>query len=593
MGIINSFRIKSIQFIITVSFMFITTLAMVFVGTTIYNRISNLAEQNAFINTRQIIDQVNLNLDYYLRSMLETSNYLDNIIYYNESIPNEKLTEQMNVVLNSRKDIVTLAVFSSEGELVAGVPPFKVKNTVDITEQDWFKVPLQEPANLFFSSPHVQNLFEGQHNWVVSLSRQVTFNKDGKKVKGVLLVDMNFNVIDQLCQKVSLGKRGYIYIIDSKGNIVYHPQQQLINIGLKRENIEEVLEHVFGRYIDNFGGEERLVTIQTVNYSRWRIVGIAYMDEIVGIKKDIGNYVLWISALGMLIVISISAFISAKISKPIKQLEKSMKLVEEGQFDINIDVKGEAEVAQLSKTFNLMVTRIRQLMKQIVHEQEAKRISEINALQAQINPHFLYNTLDSIVWMAEHEKSEDVITMVTALAKLFRISISRGKNIITVREELEHAKNYLVIQKKRYKNKFEFEIEAQGEVLDLKTPKLILQPIIENAIYHGIEYMVDKGFIKVSVSIADGKLLYQVMDNGLGMEPEVLNNLLINEPKSKKGSGVGVKNVHERIQLYFGREYGLQIESELEEGTNVKIWLPIVRDENPEGLLHEKNDKAV
>jgi two-component system sensor histidine kinase YesM len=225
-----------------------------------------------------------------------------------------------------------------------------------------------------------------------------------------------------------------------------------------------------------------------------------------------------------------------------------------------------------------MVSRIKFLMGQIVLEQEAKRKSEINALQAQINPHFLYNTLDSIVWMAEHEKNGDVITMVTALAKLFRISISKGKNIITVQEELEHVKNYLIIQTKRYKSKFKFEIEAQEDILNYKTLKLILQPIVENSIYHGIEYMVDEGFIKISVGVIDGKLLFQVRDNGLGMAPETCKYLLVQETKSKSGSGVGVKNVHERIQLSYGKEYGLEIESELEIGTSVRIWLPLIKD---------------
>lgn len=577
-GFRNSFSMRSIQFIITTSFMLITILAMLFVGVTLYNKASILAEQTAFINTRQVIYQVNQNLDFYMRNMMDISNYLDDIIYYNENIPNSKINEQMKIILDSRKDLVTLAVFSNEGELVAGVPSYKIKDNLDIKDQDWFKVPLRYPGNLYFSSPHVQNIFKGQHNWVVSLSRHVTFKRDGKYTEGVLVVDMNFNAMDQLCQKVSLGKRGYIYIIDSKGNIVYHPQQQLINVGLKREDIDGVLEHVFGRYTDKFNGEKRLITIETVNYCRWRIVGVAYLDDVSAIKKDVGNYAIWVFAVGSLCVILLSAFISAKISHPIKQLERSMKMVEQGRFDINIDVMGEAEVAQLSKTFNIMVARIKFLMSQIVLEQEAKRKSEINALQAQINPHFLYNTLDSIVWMAEHEKNGDVITMVTALAKLFRISISKGKNIITVNEELEHVRNYLIIQMKRYKSKFDFEIEAQEEILNYKTLKLILQPIVENAIYHGIEYMVDKGLIKITVGVVDGKLLYQVRDNGLGMEPEVCKNLLVKESKSEVDSGVGVKNVHERIQLSFGKEYGLEIESELEIGTNVSIWLPLIKD---------------
>ncbi|WP_347476663.1 sensor histidine kinase [Clostridium sp. USBA 49] len=199
-----------------------------------------------------------------------------------------------------------------------------------------------------------------------------------------------------------------------------------------------------------------------------------------------------------------------------------------------------------------------------------------------MNPHFLYNTLDSIVWMAENGKTQDVITMVTSLARLFRISISRGRNIITVREEIEHAKNYLIIQKIRFKSKFKFNIEVEEKVLQYKTLKLILQPIIENAIYHGIEYMFEEGNITVSAKEVNGKLLYEVTDNGLGIKPDILENILSYNSKENGGAGVGIRNVHERIQLCYGKEYGLEIESELEEGTKVKLWLPIVKDGNDE-----------
>lgn len=581
-------RLKSIQFAISASFIFVTIAAMLFVGFTLSNRFSSMSEQTASINTRQIIDQVNNNLNFYLETMMEISDSLNDSLNTGEDIRSSKFTGQMNDILGTRKDIVSLVVFSPYGQLMAGAPLDKIKPKVNVKNEDWFKAPFREPANLYFSSPHVQNLFEGQHSWVITLSREVTFSRDGKKMEGLLLVDMNFSSIDQLCQEASLGKKGYIYLIDSNGNIVYHPQQQLINAGLKHENVEDVVKHVFGSFFDYYNGQKRLITIETVNYCRWRIVGVAYMDEMTVLQKDIVKSALWVLLIGIISCAAISAFLSAKISQPIKQLEKSMKMVENGRFDVNIDVTGEAEVAQLSRTFNLMVSRIKVLMSQIVREQEAKRISEVNALQAQINPHFLYNTLDSIVWMAENGKAGDVITMVTSLARLFRISISRGRNIITVKEEVEHARNYLTIQKMRYKNKFQFKIDVQNEALDCRTLKLVLQPIIENSIYHGIEYMVDEGFINITAAIEDGKLMYEVRDNGLGMSREVLDGLLSQKSGNGKPSGVGIKNVNERIQLYYGKEYGLQIESEEEVGTIVRIWLPAIKDTNLGDVSHEK-----
>ncbi len=586
----DSLKVRSIQFFISSSIMLITLTAMLFVGLMLYSKFNKTAEQNAIISTRQVIDQVNLNLDYYLRSMMEISDSLNNLIDYKKDIDENRLIAQMNVILDTRKDIVSLSIFSRDGRVVVGSPSFKMKE-VNITIQDWFSEPVNEPANLYFSSPHVQNIFESQHNWVVSLSREVTFYRDNKKEQGVLLVDMNFSSLDQLCQQARLGKKGYIYLVDPSGNIVYHPQQQLINAGLKSENVEEVMNHISGLYFDKFNGQNRMITIQTVNFCRWRIVGIAYMDEIVTTRREIGVFILWTFLFGTVFVIFISAFISAKISQPIKALEKSMKKVEEGMLNIDIDVKGEAEVAKLASAYKMMLTRIRYLMDQIVLEQESKRNAEFEVLQAQINPHFLYNTLNSVIRMVESGKKEDAITMITSLAKLFRISISRGRNIISIQEELEHAGHYLTIQKIRYKNKFQFEIQAQEATLQCKTVKLILQPIIENAIYHGIEHMVDDGYIRVTSEVSNGKLLLQVSDNGAGMRPELLENIRSYRMESKDGWGVGVKNVHDRIQLYYGKEYGLEFISEVDEGTKVKIWLPYEGEDIARGERNEEDSK--
>ncbi len=334
------------------------------------------------------------------------------------------------------------------------------------------------------------------------------------------------------------------------------------------------MKHNDGSYTEIFKGEKRLVTVNTVKYTNWKIVGIGYMDEIVTSRKEINSFIIFIFIFGIIFAVAVSMFVSAKISQPIKQLERLMRKVEQGDFNIRAEEAGEEEVKHLSRAFNLMINRIKKLMEQIVYEQESKRKSELKALQAQINPHFLYNTLDSIVWMAESGKIEGVITMVAALAKLFRISISKGAEIITVNDEIEHARNYLIIQKIRYKDKLEYTIDAHPETLKCKTLKIILQPMIENALYHGIEHMVDKGIIRITTSIVGNKVLLQVCDNGLGMPPEKLEKILSSESKSIDGSGVGVKNVHERLQIYFGKQYGLEIESELEVGTRVKIWLP-------------------
>ncbi|MBV7273251.1 sensor histidine kinase [Clostridiaceae bacterium UIB06] len=571
-------RRSSIQLIITVSFTFVTIVAMLFVGIALFNTFSMYSHENAIINTNQIADEINVNMGYYLKNMIYISSLIESNIKKDENLPNSQVLNQMEIVSNTRDDIVALAVFTDKGDVAVKLHDFEIKGRANVENQVWFKEAINNPNKVNISLPHVENIFYGNHSWVVSLSKCVKYKRAGKEVTGVLLVDMNFRSLDQLCQQTKLGNMGYIYIIDAKGNIVYHPQQQLIYMGLKQENIKNVLSRTAGNFIETFDNKQRLVTVKNVKITGWKIVGIYYLDQVVATKKNLKAYSVLIILLGILFVTAISKSLSAKISRPIKELEKCMKLVEEGRFDVKINVEGEYEVVRLSKAFNMMVSRITNLMEQIVREQEGKRKSELDALQAQINPHFLYNTLDSVVWMIENEKNQEAVTMITALARLFRISISRGKNIITVREELEHAKNYLIIQKIRYRNKFEFKIEVQDDVFNYSTIKLILQPIIENSIYHGIECSVDQGEILIYAGIEENKLLLMVKDNGLGMREDVVKNILVDENRKSKGSGVGIKNVDQRIKLCYGQEYGLKIDSELEVGTEVKIYLPLYKD---------------
>ena len=564
--IIKTLRLRSIQFVITISFTTISVAAVIFVGFISYSKFSEISEKNAALSTEQLVNQINYNIEYYLSSMINISNVINDSIYTNPNIENADLKEQMLLIQNTRRDIATIALFSENGKIIYSTVQDNLKENSEVNKQKWFQNAMNHSYNLTFSAPHDQNIFENRHDWVVSLSREVNYNDGNKNLKGVLLVDMNYSVIRQLCQNTSIGKNGYIYIVDSDNNIIYNPKQQPINMDLK-----------------NSSEGDKLITTKIVSYTNWKVIAVAYTSEMVASKQDIIKFIICVILFSAVLIFLIISVLSAKISEPIKNLEKSMKKVEEGEFNIFVEAKGEDEVVKLSKTFNLMISKVQYLMKQIVVEQESKRQSELDALQAQINPHFLYNTLDSVVWMAESGKNQHVITMVTALAKLFRISISRGLNFITVEQEIEHVKNYLIIQKMRYGDKFNYKINISQEVKQLKTLKLILQPLVENSIYHGIEYMQDEGQIKISACISDGKLLYIVEDNGLGIDSEKLNMILNYDGKINGGSGVGIKNVHERIQLTYGKQYGLEIESELEVGTTIKIWLP-----NINGVSDEK-----
>ncbi|MED5018373.1 sensor histidine kinase [Paenibacillus chibensis] len=577
--VIESFKLRSIQTIITLSFTLMTVLVVIAVSIMLYNKFTKTAEENAYLNIQQIIEQVNYHLELYVKGMQDIYEVVEQQINDTPDISSPVLREQLTTLLHTREDLVSVGLFTPEGKLVVDIPALEMRKNTMLEEQSWFESAHTRPQKLSFSPPHIQNLYKGQYKWVVSLSRMIKYKDQGTIKEGILLVDVNFRTIDELSRKVSLGKRGYAYIIDDLGNIVYHPQQQLIYAGLKYDNIEATLEYAYGSYIDKPTGEPRYITIRTVEPINWKIVGVAYPDEIVTTKKDLNQFIFWFLVVVCAAVVVLAMFVSAKISQPLRRLEKSVQSVGQGDFSTPIHVSGAHEVVQLSKRFNFMLHRIRQLMDQIIHEQEAKRKSELDVLQSQINPHFLYNTLNSVVRLAEKGKKEEIVATITSLSKFFRISLSKGKNIITLEEELEHVRHYLIIQKIRFKNKFNYAIECEQEALSCMTLKLILQPIVENAIHHGIEKMSDEGFIRIAASIKEERLVIQVSDNGLGMSRQVMEQLLSGGIRSG-GSGVGVKNVNERIRLYYGKAYGLRFESDLEEGTTVTITLPVEKNDD-------------
>ena len=577
--IVRECKNASIQYIISISFTVIAVMGMLMVGSALYLRFINSTESMVSENNKSMLEQVNLNLDSYLRNMMKISD----ATYYNvikkKDLSTDSINKEMDLLYETNKDyLISICVFSQNGEVVSASPVGQLKSSVDPRTNDWFSKAVNKKENLHFSTPHVQNLFvdpDNKYRWVVSLSRAVELTNNKRITSGVLLVDMNFSGIEQICKNVNVGKSGYVYLVDREGEIIYHPRQQLIYSNLIEENNKDVANYEDGNHIETFQDQKRLVTVKTVGYTGWKIVGIMPMEDITSDYRQMSLFAVFIMFFAIFILVFLNMFVSSRIANPIRSLEKCVKKLENGVKDVDISISGSYEIQHLGKAIRAMVNQMHTLMDNIMIEQESKRKSELDALQAQINPHFLYNTLDSIIWMIENENYDGAIIMVTSLARLFRISLSKGKNIITLRDEIEHVRNYLTIQNIRYKNKFTYNIDVDEKTLDFASIKLIIQPLIENAIYHGMEFMGGDGEILIKTYIKKNDLYIDVIDNGFGMLQEVCDTLLTNDSKiERKGSGIGLKNVHERIQLYFGANYGLQIYSEPDEGTTIRIHMP-------------------
>ncbi len=541
---------------------------------------------NSISYTKQIIELINYDIDSYIDYMenisILVSNNTDVQEYLFGTEANEsqiqnaynRILAQFKTVTETRSDISNIVVMTDNGRSILNGGQDKLSEYIDLYDLDWAVKAMLNADSTVLSSSHVQNMIKNNYQWVVTLSRSIK-NPYTNENAGLFFIDLNYNVISDLCENNSLGNKGYVYIIDEEGSVIYHPQQQLIYSGLKEERIDEVLYNESNYFITNEGNNSRLYTISKSQKTGWTIVGVAYISELMN-KKEETQIIYMVIAIALLAVaMIISSFLSSGITKPITLLKESMKEVEKGNFDnANIVVTVDNEIGSLSKSFNIMIEKINNLIGQNVYEQKQKRKSELKALQSQINPHFLYNTLDSIIWMAESGKTKEVVVMTSSLAKLMRQNFSNQSEVVTIAQEMEYTKSYLTIQKMRYKDKLEFEIDMKEEIKNYEIVKLVLQPIVENAIYHGIKYKEDIGVITIIGFLENENIIIKVCDNGAGMDAEMLAHIFDEHKVNYKANGVGVFNVQMRLQLFYGPEYGMEYKSELGKGTVATVKIP-------------------
>ncbi len=574
---------RSIQVTIAVSFTIVALVCMLAMGVALYQRFAVRSEKMLRDATELTLDQSVITLEDYLRSMRRMSD----AIYYNvvkdQDISKETPITQMNLLYEAHKDyLISLALFSEDGTLIAASPVGVEKDGVDVTSQSWFQSALSKPENLHFSLPHVQNIFVDdptfKYYWVTSLSRNVELNNGGVPEQGVLLVDMNYAVIEDMMVSVNNNpSEQYVYLMDNKGSLIYHPMLMQISAGLFKENNSRAAGYDDGSHKEVFEGNERIVTVDTMSYTGWKLVSVIPTSNSYMGMKDIRYFVMMVISITLLAMLILNRFVARRVTRPLIKLNDSIREIEMGKANPDVYIGGPSEVEHLGRTLRASYDQINELMRDMVASQEEKRKAELDALQSQINPHFLYNTLDSIVWMIEGEKYNDAVFMITQLASLFRVSLSSGKTIIPIGDEIRHASNYMNIQKVRFKDAFSVEFDIDEEIKNYCTVKLIVQPILENAVYYGVKDMEDGEMVVRGFMGDDGDIYITVSDNGFGMSSDQTKLLLTDDTRArKKGSGVGLINVQRRIQLRFGEQYGLKIDSEPDEGTVVTIHLPAI-----------------
>ena len=339
----------------------------------------------------------------------------------NTDLDEHSVSEEMRLLYNTYSDYVeNMVLFTGDGEVVATAPAAKLRSGVDVRGTPWFARAMERTENLHFGIPAVQNLFvDAEHNykWVISLSCAVELTRGKDTQLGVLLIDLKYSALASLFSSVKLSGSGYVYLIDGDGVLIYHPERSLIASGLVTEGNQTAAAYRDGIYTQTWNGEKRSIIVRGVGYTGWKVVGVVDQPGFtMGSSQDL-LFVLVIFCAYFELLIFMNVLLSKKLTDPIQKLKESVGRVEEGGESLPIYVGGTSETRELGTAVQGMEDRMRQLTEDMVREHEQKQKSELNALQAQINPHFLYNTLDIIVWMIENGQREDAVRVVTALPR--------------------------------------------------------------------------------------------------------------------------------------------------------------------------------
>ncbi len=555
--------------------MAVVTAALIIANVMHYLLFNSVTAEVISASSREINKQVIMNYENYIDQVIETSNYLNRQTI--ELTEDNEISELENIYLQASEmseDIVSIVLFDSYGnEFIQGDEREIIMN---VSTASWFRSAQRDKDIFHFSSPHDQIIFSGTQKEVITVTKSINYFFLGTLYEGVLMIDLNTENLINLALKTNLGDNGHILILNDESQFVYSSTDSCTDITCDSKVVVD--EIILGGKSVILNDDHMYVNINTLKNTRWRIATFININNIYETRTTLYLFESILFGGALLLSLFFSLYLAKRISNPLVKLQDHMALMEKEGLMNEVTITGQIEVVSLSVTFNHMITEMNQLLNRLVTEQKEKRKSEFLALQTQINPHFLYNTLDSIVWLAENNQNKEVIEMVIALSRFFRISISRGKNTISVKDELEHAKQYLHIQKIRYNRKFDFEFQIDHEVYTYSTVKLILQPIIENAIYHGINSEYETGFIMIKAYIHNQKLKFEIENNGYGITSEKIENLYQSMKNESKANSVGLRNVYQRLKLYYGDEADILITSILDQMTNVKLIIPLRKD---------------
>ncbi len=533
---------------------------------------SSNVRNSSYTQMEATSEQVLRNYETYFDSAVQVSDGIYSKYATLSPLDSGELTDYFDTLIELKPEILSISVYNASN----GEPIARDSNSYfiyDIMDSDWFLGALEDPyINVFTRG------FSDGVPYSFILSRYLVSDVEGG-IDAVAKIDFDFSQIVETISPVSLGEGGRFIIYDRDYRTIYASNESSLD-----EAYSYIHRLVLGSTTVNLEGHSFYLYCMTISNTTWRVAIFINVDSLTTAISTFAWSISLVALAAIIIYLVFASLLASRITKPILLLQREMSRVEGLEYEayLSTGISGSREVNELSRSFENMMKRIRQLMDDVVKEKEEQKRSELKALQNQINPHFLYNTLDSIIALIDRGEGEKAEKMVVALSRFFRISISRGHNIIPLGDEIEHARNYLLIQKMRFGNAFDFKIEKAEGLDGLYVVKLVLQPIIENSINHGMREG-EVGHISIRAEKDEKYLYLSVGDNGYGMLPAKLAELDASMRSKETYQGVGLKNVYERLRVYYGNESDVKIESTPDVGTKVTLIIPLKGARENEG----------
>ncbi len=568
-------------------FSLLTILPLYIVASTTYKSAEKTIKQNASLYSSAKLQQAINSVDLYVENadnIVQSLYFNNNLIQlindstkseYDRSISMVEVQELLKSYIYPAKYISELYIIDTQNNVFASD---RVSSEGLIKDQWYQEFRDGDSKQEILSTHDVGGYFSKTGSLdtkVITILRKFT-NIETKELIGVVGIDVNYSYICDIFEDDGSDDMTMTILCTDQGEVVYGQNTVEAGTILDKSRYQQVFDTPSGSYMQKIGQETYFVVFTTSEKMNWKLIQLIPTSSLFSEVKDIKLNTFFIGLLCIFFSMLLSVGASYSICVPIKKLRNEMAKVEKGDLDVHMDQFGKDEIGELSKSFNRMIEKLSASIWKIYENENAKKQIELNMLQQQINPHFLFNTLDSINWMARMQNAQNIATIITSLVKLLQASTYTNSDFVTIRDEIENVKNYIVIQKFRYGSKFDVIYDVEEDMKDNYTLKLILQPLVENAIYHGLEDKEEGGIITIGGRVREKSIQLYVEDNGKGIEQEKINQIFLEHNKeSNRYSSIGISNTAKRIKLYYGENYGLEIMRIEQGGTRILITIPI------------------